>query len=133
MIDTKELRLGNWVRLISVTDDNNYQIVDSIANCSPYRSVGLAGNLIVNYADQIDAIPLTPEIIEKCGFKRSSVNIFEHDDLSIKIAISLPGENGYEKGRLYMKSWFIMEPPKYLHTFQNIYYALTQTELNISL
>ena len=53
MIAANELRMGNWVK-------------DSLG----YLVIGV--NAKVEFASAYEPIPITPEILEKCGLKRHS-------------------------------------------------------------
>jgi hypothetical protein len=98
-----ELRIGNWVRYHhngGFIDAQIFHLTDEDINVLP--------------------IPLSPEIIEKCGF-----------------------EDEYGNGRYYFdgleyydgKLWFRTSEIKiqYLHQFQNLYFALTGEELEVNL
>ena len=117
-----ELRIGNY--LMSKGGESPAKVV---AIADKYVSFNtFLGQMNVPYED-VEAIPLTGEMLEKCGFENVA-NLFELN----KMAIYMPGGN-YKNGRLYYNSWFIIEPPLYLHQLQNIYYALTGEELEINL
>lgn len=75
-------------------------------------------------------IDLSPSILEACGFENPEGSVFWYNG---KTAIIMPGNGGYENGRLYFNSWFISEPPKHLHILMNVFYYLTGTELTINL
>jgi hypothetical protein len=68
-------------------------------------------------------IPLTPEKLEKCGF------IYRNDSKDIM-------DNGYFVlylgDSIYFNSYPIVQV-KYLHQLQNLYFALTGTELTVNL
>lgn len=72
-------------------------------------------------------IPLTEEWLVKLGFKKE--NYFTYDNGLI--SISLPSEDPllWRNGRTYFNSWKICDAPKYVHNLQNIYFALTDNEL----
>jgi hypothetical protein len=75
-----------------------------------------------------EPILLTTEILERCGFVKCG---FTYD--KGKLSIHLPSIN-YENGRTYYNSWCIIEEsPQSLHQLQNLYFALTRTELNYTL
>lgn len=79
-------------------------------------------------------IPLTPEILEKCGFTQ------HHDDCHNQVIYiknifhDLPFQWGVYPNEL--ASGFIVsnaKPLRYLHQIQNLYFALTGEELNVQL
>lgn len=115
MIKANELRLGNWVS----NGEKNY----TVDACSLYDTATL------EYYP-IEGILLTPEILEKCGFKGNA-------NKAIKI------KNGFDLV-VDVFDWFAVINPKnysscytvdckYLHQLQNLYFALTGTELEINL
>lgn len=119
MIDVKELRLHNIVEVYGKRVEVSAIAIDMIYT----KGAG------ANAPKFVDPISLSNELLIQCGFEKDSANMWCLD----KLAINMPGVNGYEKGRLYFNSWFIIEPPKYLHQLQNIHYALYQTELTLQL
>lgn len=110
MIFPSELRIGNWVNI-----DNNQTTV-----CH-----------IMGDEDYFKPIPLTPEILKKCGFE-----VLQADGTMNKTI----AYNGYLAISTYTddcKYWKIKNyyagtnaKIKYLHQLQNLYYALTDKELN---
>jgi len=116
MIATNELRIGNWVRIRE--SDTKVQVesymlnVSELSNCQP--------------------IPLTPEILEKCGFEIHSKYSFWNFITKNGFAISMWMEDkpcaGFEiKGVCYWGEGFT--EVKHLHQLQNLYFALTGKEL----
>lgn len=77
----------------------------------------------------LEPIELSEDILLKAGFEKGTDTLYHLD----KVSINMPGVNGYEKGRLYYNSWFIIPPPKYVHTLQNLIFALSGTELTLIL
>ena len=119
MIDAKDLRIGNWVKFLNKT----FQVgAGTIEDCqkandsdSPYK---------------YEPIPLTPEILEKCGFERGIIFINRGLELQIDFyknridaRITLLDNFDGDKGADIIEI-------KYLHDLQNLYYALTKQELN---
>lgn len=113
-IKASELRLGNYVQ--GVTSKLKYKIdIDNLKD-----------------VDAFDGIPLTSEILEKCGFKDKSQTTdlcFELPNLILagqrkKLFPCIWGEGGPEAYGIEIE---------YLHQLQNLYFALTGEELNIKL
>lgn len=126
--DIRELRIGNWLMFNGHTKSQVYTL-----------EIMADGQSMVNYLDSTnddmyDAIPLTPKILEKAGFERipelsethweyklttkSSVKIFYHC-----------GTSSFIIGNPCASRTTII----YLHQLQNLYFALTGTELEINL
>lgn len=121
MIQANELRIGNWV---------NWKD-------EPVRVWGLKEGVYVEGSDlpreeEIEPIPLTPEILEKCGFEKR----FIFDDEYIFTDSFYIDENG----RVFYTEWegsdnrgglenrYFTEV-KHLHQLQNLYFVLIGTEL----
>lgn len=125
MIDAKELRIGNWLIANNAHDKNlKYGQVTHVFMAE-------SGGYTVDYhypGSWFDPIPLTPEILMKCEFGFSYRTVF-HDNSGydhyckagrFRVVIYENGECEYDKFTRF----------KYLHQLQNLYYAITQTELN---
>jgi hypothetical protein len=78
-------------------------------------------------------IPLTPELLERCGFKWDSVPDSDGDEHNIyetnwgDFEVTMPDNDILEL------EGFRMPHIKHLHQLQNIYFALTGIELEIKL
>lgn len=112
-IQPHELRIGNWV----IGEDGNYyqieQIVPRLWHIEPPIP-----------------IPLTPEILEKAGFKEDRTGFALPDIMSLSFSVT--------KDFGYMACWgdkslHLPYDVKYLHQLQNLYFALTGEELQIEL
>lgn len=125
MIQTNELMLGNYV----------------LHNDKPIKVEGITENRIMTFANKtgvrlldfakpedINPIPITEEILEKCGFDK-------HADLSVnkkEYFSNLEDQKivYYEESDCYLlvgcTRYF-----KYLHELQNIYFLLNKEPLNI--
>ena len=134
MIAANELRLGNALE---------YLVEDCVDNSSEWMLN------IVDTADIVDAasnesifnkyyrpIPLTPEILEKCGFKKelfemSGCEVWHVPNTLWRVARSYRDENEYKlwHERISPPTWNL-KTLKYLHELQNIIFALTHEELN---
>lgn len=127
MIPASELRVGNWA-YSNITKEYfkvSQLILDQILTCDP--------------------IPLTHEILEKCGFVyHKSSGAGGQDEWAGMGAWSKP-DNGFLFGWLFRGSvhpkrslvlhlvGYFNTQIQYLHQLQNIYFALTGTELTINL
>jgi hypothetical protein len=126
MITLNEIMVGNWIKGIAL---GQYHQVDAFFFHEWYDHIYSDDD---TFGDWYEGIPLSPEILEKCGFEwdifyqglcngRYVVNILHDGTISF----------AYAKRR-HDEMQFIPYI-KYLHQLQNIYYSLTQTELKIQL
>lgn len=124
MIDARELRVGSWVNYTS----------DISGQTSPIQ---IDWTWFGNEADQncSSSIPLTPEILEKAGFKF----IDDHHSfygwyLELTKRHSLSWCHGGTvdiEDNEYLTTLEV--PIAFLHQLQNLYKSLTNKELNITL
>lgn len=137
MINAKDLRIGNLIlfnpkkgieRICLVMEIKEKEIIvkDNGLNLSLFEL-------------EFQPIPLTPDMLQKCGFEKWFVEDYEtndvyeksiDDDLSIEIT-SL--KNGDFILCVRVDEYRLSKPFRFIHQLQNLYYALTQTELNIQL
>lgn len=120
MIRANEFRIGNWVE---ARDGKNksYVQVDGflfwhfqLANADGGQAIEI---------NSVYPIPLTSEILEACGFELKEDRYFEKGRVVI-----------YDfGGGIYTLYQYVLPEIKYLHQLQNLYFALTGTELEIKL
>lgn len=123
MIKVAELRIGNWVNYLGTPSE-----------------ILTGAQIDKNYA-QLTPIPLTPEILEACGFEKRFINgqFYEY-----YLECTPPG---YKKSKTHKLSYYDcrglreMEwkpfdsgvvhafPCQYLHQLQNIFFMITGSEL----
>lgn len=113
MIDDRELRLGNFVYY-----GESIRQITAIGN-SPQRKFVGVDNMITEF-EVIKPIPLSQEILKKCGFEY--VGYWQLND--IELCDMVYGE--FMVAYLHTANHEI----KHLHQLQNLYYALTGQELN---
>ena len=141
MIDTNELRIGNFVstngKPMNTSNKGIYKVLaidsrdsfEELKGCVTitcddprYKDVGA-------WCQYLEPIPLTPELLEKCGFEYDNgKECWEMDGECIDINIH-PKEIGIEVD--YWENSLIK--CKYLHQLQNMYYAITGEELEVKL
>lgn len=133
MIETKELRIGNYV-LYKNNEIEVQAIDDGGINEDWDGPVDEGGNLYrikrgLSYED-LDPIPITSEWLKRCGFVNGDkYRRSEYDGPNnITIGEVSAGSNAFE---LLGSEWPIGKPFKYLHHLQNLYFALTNEELAI--
>jgi len=87
---------------------------------------------IIEHYSEFKGIPLTEEILLKCGFENKHKNLFTFKDLIEIIFWNDEDVIGFNVW-IYPTTPKKMENVKYLHQLQNLYFALTQNELTINL
>lgn len=122
-----ELMIGNYlfkhgevVKIVEIgikhKGDTNYYLRSENDNCG-------------YWIDQFKPIPLTEEILLKCGFEKredGDYNLFKYSEVDIIIC------NDFS-------SWqcdginFSVNCIKYLHQLQNLYWCLLEEELNVNI
>lgn len=119
MIQANELRLNNC-----------YSINGKIYTLGTSDFMDFLNEAQVNNGsiNNIDPIPLTPEILEKFGFEKHTDSqgdafwyVYTYEDFEFT-------ENG-----AFTFNGSVMPHIQYLHELQNLYFALTGTELEIKL
>lgn len=108
MIQANELRIGNLVK-------NKYGDIGQ---------VDIVWLRLVTEGEIFEPIPLTEEILLKCGFEKK-VNYVKGMTIQDGIAFFDDNEFGHDKEDEI--------ECKYLHQLQNLYFALTGQELTIEL
>lgn len=119
MIEARELRIGN-----ATSEGTVFEIKDKSARVRNHNRSSL-----VSYED-LFPIPLTEEILLKCGFDQNEYCFFIP-----KIS------NIYFKKPFIEADYFLVKSiggdklttAKHLHQLQNLYFALTGEELNVQL
>lgn len=118
MTQANELRIGNWVTLRLFEEPKTTAIEFSKTD--------------FNNLERLDPIPLTEEWLHAFGFTNSEIGLFEKRVLTRgkinvhitrkKLLVELGTSGSYLFGNTNIK---------YVHQLQNLYFALTQTELEI--
>lgn len=118
MINANELRIGNWISV-----NGSHGTVNA-----PYLvEIVRKNNLWIKLSD---GIPLTTEILEKCGLVNSHA-LKERFNDGFWTKQGFATEIGYITTDDYYEFEIngIVRPLKYLHQLQNLYFALTGNEL----
>ena len=126
MIAANELRIGNWVMY-----DNRLFQIEAISRSLPCLNTDEFGIGVVDW-NNINPIPLTPEILEKCGLKNGNSeldrNVFYSTNKHLaQFSVNISGSFGIYVGVFIALRSVHLE---YLHQLQNLYFALTNEELN---
>jgi hypothetical protein len=122
MLAANELRIGNLVNDNALGNNIEMDALD-ISVC-------------VDNPERYEPIPLTAEILEKCGFVKeilemSGCSVFTKGN-SWKIAHKYrDGDNEFHLWHTQVSppTWSLLQV-SHLHTFQNLYFSLTGAEIN---
>ena len=131
MIQARELRIGNWVEWV-YPNRNNQPNKFQFCQIESIRT-SLVGVLGSAYGyDQIQPIPLTPEILEKCGFERRNygwiINKLKEANDSY-FGLFYINDNAGDLSLKLNSAYCPCAEIKHLHQLQNLYFALTGEEL----
>jgi len=120
-LQANELRIGNLLMY-----GNRMAVVSAIFKshfrCESLEQIDFGNSLQSNF----QPIPLTPEILEKCGFDNDDNDFLNTIDERSSLHINL------EKQRTLIESYdgiIKLNNIKHLHQLQNLYFALTGEEL----
>lgn len=124
MIQPNELRIGNWVTIVSA--EHWLGQVTHISS-DGFVSNTKCQNISIKHCHPV---PLTPEILDKCGFKRSANGV----------RVLFVGKYGFTmySGGCYLQQddyagMMDIDQVEHLHQLQNLYFALTGDELKVTL
>jgi hypothetical protein len=124
MVKANELRIGNiLIEYYSINDEPAQR----------YFTIK-TGEDIDCVDEGFEPIPLTPEILEKCGFNWSIYHqaFHKHDDEHKIYDINECHPNGFQFST-FKKNQLIGVPFYYLHQLQNLYMCLSGEELEVNL
>lgn len=125
MLDTKDVRVGNWVLKLTGRDVNEQEFFE-------YKAIAL-DEYYYTFAQDCFPIKLSPAILGNCGFRHEFGDWYKNMP-SEEIEGGVPllryrhKENAWYLGNLELPA-----QPAYVHQLQNLYYALTGQELRIDL
>lgn len=122
-MNIEELRVGDWIVIDSM---NAFEQPNTPLRVSIDMFVAL--DRMELFKDQLQPIPLSPEILIKAGFfKYNNAYVLKEPSTNMaKFEFSIWENITYNTGEI--------EPPfDYVHQLQNLYFALTGKELDIIL
>jgi hypothetical protein len=122
MIKSNELRIGNYIDYERTTHVVT-RLLEHYVSHDWHKSIG--EDAYDTSYDSINPIPLTSEILEKCGFKLRDGYLKNYP------LYSITSQNGKEQ--IQITGYMSLPQIKYLHQLQNLYFALTGKELIINL
>lgn len=125
-MNLQELRIGNYVSMNFDKEGQEYIIPTIVKELSEVNCRVLSkGEVFVTHYDNIKPIPLTEDILLKCGFEKRVDNVCN--------------ESHFVLGKFIVRDDFVLCDIDIhvvittLHQLQNLYFALTGEELNIEL
>jgi hypothetical protein len=131
-----ELRLGNW---IADRGGKQWQIdhwetkdkVSAKSTTSTFNGFEFEGHPLTEYVEYLQPIPLTEEILLKCGFEKD-----EQWDNPFNKRVDVL--NGFTIITIDVRANVLLLDDieikfQYLHQLQNLYFTLTNQELEINL
>lgn len=124
-MESKDLRLGNWVK----HEDNLLKVISI-----DYHMVCCKPNWRFDNFEYINGIPLSPDILLKARFERRKDSKFGFTVNVFNVGLFILRQSWVD----YDPTWFAFTHLTdvrllYLHQLQNLYFALTGTELTIQL
>lgn len=140
MIDVRELRIGNWL--------NEYgtpvQVTGITITDPPYLGITHTPNSIgATHGNDLDPIALSPEILTQwCGFEKNEINerlFFTHPDAKRLCGHKFEVSYYEFSGDALLDGFYFDAGHPYdthvktLHHLQNLFFALTGTELEIKI
>lgn len=143
MINANELRIGNWIGFKYTHKGNeiirHVRVIEIEEDMIINQDGGVRLSLILS-GDNAIPIPLTPEILQKAGFKwnkgKKNLELFIRDRQDENIFITVHLSTPFDRTDcvyLYCQDGEPVARTEYLHQLQNIYFALTGSELTLTL
>lgn len=141
MIEANELRIGNYIKDIKHNRLVQYHSIEGSWNSvrvnykqgSGIYTLNLENSILQNKC-QIEPIPLTEEILLKCGFEKEENKSFA---AGTEVIFYTFKKDGFIYNTIQQQWWFgnqIETDIDYLHELQNIYYwSKNKKELEIKL
>ena len=125
MIDPKEIRNGNWVIKLTGTDTSRQSFFE-------YKAIAF-DQYCNTFLKPCFPIKITSAILAKCGFKHEFGDWYINRSAE-GIDEGLPFlRYNHVDGCWYLEKMKLWSQPVYVHQLQNLYYALSNDELNIQL
>ena len=120
MINSNELMIGNWLGYFT-------DFVDSLG----FRKIKAHEFLSIHdNPKRVKPIPLTEEILLRCGFEKVRYEKYVHKKLIKLRAYPHVMKDGFG---IHLMGSYTLPNIKHLHQLQNLYHALTGQELKIEL
>lgn len=124
MIHVKDLRLNNWILDRGIpTQVSMLSIGVTFYSINGVNLDKKTGKVIDTGEDRFSPLPISPEVLEACGFTRDKDDNKFYGHSFQPIFHIFSGQYGFIGLPTYVTL-------KYLHQLQNIYHSLTEQELS---
>jgi hypothetical protein len=141
VIELSELRIGNLleykgelVKVTSLSCDIDDEYEDQICFVRFGTSTNEKGGWNRSLVNDLKRIPLTPELLERCGFESDKHGRWTGPQFETGNTIQwFEIEEDKKKGFYWLRGseWVMGRPFQFLHQLQNLYNSLTGEELTI--
>lgn len=125
-MEANEIRVGNWLNDPRPLTEFNKKYVNN-----PDNGYFIATARDIQYAEEFEPIPLTEEILLKCGFIKTGITELYYPTNTINISWFEEDPTVIEINCANIQCYIIN--CEYLHQLQNLYFALKGQELEINL
>lgn len=129
MIAVQDLCIGNWVYDGELTQFP-MQVVGIGKDYVYLDFEGNEGDLWESTPEDLQGIPITQKLLEKCGYERTGEMDYTHKEYYFDLDYR-PDTNEYHWW--YNYEYMVGEPIQYLHELQNQFRMYTKQELKINL
>lgn len=128
-IQASHLRIGNWYNSVRFNKPVQCELSDLYDLCA--KSDGAYNDPPIN--EMFEPIPFTKKWSEKLGAIIIKSNVHEFPSREINLILTWKNKTLEITKDILDDEWdsVFIEIPKYVHLFQNLYFALTNTELTI--
>lgn len=127
----EELMAGNYVKCKVSNDAGVYKVIAASLHTEMVEIYGGARNGEKHQVETIGGVPLTPEILVKCGFVAISAYLIKRITEDIIFRYS-PSEGIIVEDQVNRWGW-VLHPIKHLHQLQNLFLLITGEPLNVEL
>ena len=124
MLSANELRIGNYLQGYPLDIPKIGLYHDGVTKITSYGIMMIESGNITSFLP----IPLTPEILEKCGFEWSIYHQAWHKQ-GFVFDLSERSVGGFWIHKSRIHSEIICPEIKHIHQLQNLYFSLTGEEL----
>lgn len=132
MVDVRGIRIGNFFK---TPDCDNFRVDEIVKMKMGFycvkNNIGCNGSYLYGVVEDLQPIPLTEELLLKCGFNVECYEFQIKEQLLLTIEDFWILYNTRTNFYVVIFSNKAFKQIEYLHQLQNIYYDFTGKELNI--